>query len=59
MIFDPKYHTPTQFTDPNIKKLRVRCGDIVFFPDDVEHYVPENETDKPRLTVAFTVTRHY
>ena len=59
MIFDPTYHAATQFTDPNIKPLRVRCGDIVFFPDDVEHYVPENETDKPRLTTAFTVTRFY
>tara|TARA_R100000008_G_scaffold71477_1_gene49335 strand:- start:897 stop:1463 length:567 start_codon:yes stop_codon:yes gene_type:complete len=55
LIFDPKYHFATQFTDPNIKPLRVGCGDIVFFPDDVYHYVPPSETDRPRLTAAFTI----
>ena len=59
LIFDPKYHSTTKFTDPNIKSPRIRCGDIIFFPDDAEHYVPVNETDKPRLTTAFTVTRFY
>ena len=58
MIFDPKVHSTTHFTDPNIKPLKVRAGDIVFFPDDLEHYVPKSETDKPRLTVAFTVSKH-
>ena len=57
LIFDHKYHSPTLFTDSTIRPLRVRCGDIVFFPNDVEHYVPENQTDKPRLTIAFTVTK--
>ncbi len=55
LIFDPKYHSQTLFTDPNIKPLNARCGDIVFFKDDVMHYVPENESDKPRLTIAFTI----
>ena len=39
-------------------KGKLESGDIVFFPDDLEHYVPKSETDKPRLTVAFTVSKH-
>ena len=55
LLFDPKYHFATQFIDPDIKPLRIRCGDIVFFSDDVYHCVPPSETDIPRLTVAFTI----
>jgi hypothetical protein len=57
LIFNPKYHSLTHFSDSNIKSPRIRSGDIIFFPDDAEHYVPMNKTDKPRLTTAFTVTR--
>ena len=55
LLFGPKYHFATQFIDPDIKPLRIRCGDIVFFSDDVYHCVPPSETDIPRLTVAFTI----
>ena len=56
LIFDPRCHSVTKFTDSNIKSPRIGCGDIIFFRDDAEHYVPANETTKPRLTIAFTVT---
>ena len=58
LIFDPQYHAPTFFSDPfiNIESPRVNSGDIIFFPASLYHYVPENETDKPRLTIAFTIT---
>ena len=56
LIFDPQYHTPTLFDDPKIKSPRVKSGDIIFFPDSFSHYVPQNETDEPRLTIAFTIT---
>ncbi len=56
LIFDPQYHTPTLFDDPKIKSPRVKSGDIIFFSNSSSHYVPRNETDKPRLTVAFTLT---
>ena len=57
LIFDPRYHSYTNFSDTNVKSPKIRGGDIVFFSNTLEHYVPENETDKPRLTIAFTVTR--
>ena len=56
LIFDSKYHSPTLFDDPTIKSPKVKRGDIIFFPDSWMHYVPRNETNKPRLTVAFTIT---
>ena len=56
LIFDPKYHSPTKFTDRKLKSLDVEVGDIIFFSNDVGHYVPKNTSNKPRLTTAFTVT---
>ena len=56
LIFDPDYHTPTVFSDPKIKSPRVKSGDIIFFSNLLYHHVPKNETDKPRLTIAFTIT---
>ena len=55
MIFDPKYHFPTKFTESKIISPEIKRGDILFFPSDYEHYVPKNLTTMPRLTTAFTV----
>jgi len=30
---------------------------MLFFPDNLIHFVPKNKTNEPRLTVAFTVTK--
>ena len=56
LIFDPRYHIPTVFDNPKIKSPSVKSGDIIFFPDSFYHHVPKNETNNPRLTIAFTVT---
>ena len=56
MIFDPKYHFPTKFVDTTFKPPKIKCGDILFFPDDLMHYVPANRSNKPRLTTAFTIS---
>ena len=56
LIFDPECHSTLQFTDTSIKLPEIECGDIVLFPDSWEHYVPENKSNKPRLTTAFTIT---
>ena len=58
LLYDSKSHSVTHFTDKKIKSPQIKQGDILFFPCDIEHYVPYNKTDKPRLTVAFTVTRN-
>ena len=55
MIFDKKHHEPTKFTNPKIKSPNINQGDILFFPANLEHYVPENKTSIPRLTTAFTI----
>jgi len=55
LLFDKRYHSQTQFTDPGIVSPKVRAGDVLFFPASYEHYVPENDSDVPRLTVAFTI----
>ena len=57
LIFNPKHHSVTHFTNTKIKSPKIKRGDILFFPADVEHFVPENKTDKPRLTIGFTITR--
>ncbi len=59
LIFDPRYHSYTNFTDTDVKSPKVKMGDILFFPNALEHYVPENETNKPRLTIAFTISRRH
>jgi hypothetical protein len=55
LIYDKKYHSKTEFTDKNIICPQVTQGDILFFPSNLEHYVLENTSNVPRLTVAFTV----
>ena len=55
LIFDAKKHSKTCFN--NIESPNIDEGDILFFPDNLEHFVPENKTDSPRLTVAFTITK--
>jgi hypothetical protein len=57
LIFNSKNHSKTCFTDLKIKPPKIKSGDILFFPDNLEHYVPENKTEEPRLTVAFTITK--
>lgn len=56
MMYHKKHHSCTMFTDKNIVSPEVKQGDILFFPADYEHYVPQNDSKYPRLTVAFTVT---
>jgi len=56
LIFDAKKHSKTCFN--NIETPNINEGDILFFPDNLEHFVPENKTDSPRLTVAFTITKN-
>jgi hypothetical protein len=55
MIYDPAYHSRTEFTDPKIVSPEIEEGDILFFPSHYEHYVPHNQSAFPRLTAAFTV----
>ena len=55
LIFNSKEHSKTCFN--KIKSPNIKEGDILFFPDNLEHFVPKNKTTKPRLTVAFTITR--
>jgi hypothetical protein len=55
LIFDSKKHSKTCFN--NLEAPEVKEGDILFFPDNLKHFVPENKTDSPRLTVAFTITK--
>jgi hypothetical protein len=57
LLYDPKSHSVTRFTDKKIKSPKIEQGDILFFPCDIKHYVPENKSSKPRLTVAFTITK--
>jgi hypothetical protein len=54
LIFDSAHHQPTKFTSDKIITPKIRSGDILFFPASYEHYVPKNESNSPRLTVAFT-----
>ena len=56
MIYDKQHHSCTMFMDKNIVSPEIKQGDILFFPADYEHYVPQNDSEYPRLTVAFTVT---
>ena len=58
LLFNNKEHSHTHFIDKNIKSPKIKQGDILFFPCDLQHYVPENETTVPRLTTAFTITKH-
>ena len=55
LIFNPKKHSKTSFE--NLESPEIKEGDILFFPDNLIHYVPKNKTNEPRLTVAFTVTK--
>ena len=55
LLFNSKLNPETKFTDPKIKLPKVKRGDIVFFPNQYEHYVLPNSSDFPRLTVAFTL----
>jgi hypothetical protein len=57
LLFDPKEHSKTEFTDGD-KAPEIQQGDILFFDCFKEHYVPQNNSTKPRLTVAFTMTKH-
>jgi len=57
LIFNPNYHSVTHFTNEQIKSPKIKQGDILFFPANIEHFVPKNKTDEPRLTVAFTITK--
>jgi len=57
MLFDPKEHNLTEFTDGD-KSPDIQQGDILFFDCHKEHYVPQSNSTKPRLTVAFTITKH-
>ena len=41
----------------NLESPEIKEGDILFFPDNLIHFVPKNKTNKPRLTIAFTVTK--
>ena len=54
LIYDPKYHSKTEFTN-NIKSPEIKEGNILFFPSNLQHYVPKNNSNKPRLTVAFSI----
>lgn len=56
LIYNPKKHSKTCFRD--LESPDVKEGDILFFPDNVVHYVKKNKSNEPRLTVAFTVTKH-
>ena len=56
ILYNELYHEPTRFTDPSIKLPEIRQGDFLIFPSNYEHYVLENKSSSPRLTIAFSVT---
>tara|TARA_S200002703_G_scaffold92254_1_gene79745 strand:+ start:1558 stop:2061 length:504 start_codon:yes stop_codon:yes gene_type:complete len=56
LIYDPKVHSKTEFTNKEITPPDVEEGDLLIFPCWWEHFVKENNSEKPRLTVAFTIT---
>lgn len=65
--FDPKYHTPTIFLNPNLADVEtcniippgVREGSILFFPSYTLHYTAPNESDVDRIILSFNVTTEY
>ena len=65
--FDPKYHTPTIFMNPNLADVEmcnlippgIREGSLIFFPSYVLHYTAPNESDVDRIILSFNVNADY
>lgn len=55
LLYNPKIHKPTKFTNKELDIPEVQQDDLLFFPNSFEHYVEKSENKFPRLTVAFTV----
>lgn len=65
--FDPKYHTPTVFLNPNLADVEstnsippgIREGSLLFFPSYVLHYTAPNESDVDRIILSFNIATEY
>lgn len=65
--FDPKYHGPTIFIDPNLASDSpsaplnqmppgVREGSMIVFPSYLAHYTLPNQTDVDRIILSFNMS---
>lgn len=65
--FDPKYHTPTIFIDPNLSSDSmsaplnqmppgIREGSMIVFPSYLSHYTLPNQTDVDRIILSFNMS---
>lgn len=65
--FDPEYHTPTVFLNPNLTDQNVLNfippgvseGSLIFFPSYVLHYTEPNTSEKDRLILSFNTIVEY
>lgn len=64
--FDPKYHCPTVFVDPNLASdspmaplntmpSGIREGSMIVFPSYLYHYTLPNQTDVDRIILSFNM----
>jgi hypothetical protein len=64
--FDPKYHCPTVFIDPNLASdspvaplnempSGIREGSMIVFPSYLYHYTLPNESDVDRIILSFNM----
>ena len=64
--FDPKYHTPTIFMDPNLSSDSIaaplnqmppgiREGSMIVFPSYLAHYTIPNQSDVDRIILSFNM----
>jgi len=65
--FDPKYHTPTVFMNPNVADDQVtnfippgiREGSLIIFPSYVLHYTAPNTSNVDRVILSFNMATEY
>tara|TARA_B100001939_G_scaffold140389_1_gene121527 strand:- start:79 stop:759 length:681 start_codon:yes stop_codon:yes gene_type:complete len=65
--FDPKYHTPTVFMNPNVADDQItnfippgiREGSLIFFPSWCLHYTAPNTSDVDRVILSFNMAADY
>lgn len=65
--FDPKYHTPTVFLNPNLcdevnlnfSPMEIYEGSLIFFPSYVLHYTEPNASNVPRLILSFNIKTEF
>lgn len=65
--FDPEYHTPTVFLNPNLcddinltfMPMEIDEGSLIFFPSYILHYTEPNSSNVDRLILSFNIDSHY